>query len=271
MTLRVERGRLTKAGHGLPIEDQFGYSGAASDDELVHVSGQLARDASGRQVPGEIAMKTSIALSNVGALLEALGSNLEDVVQLQAFVTAPISEAIPVLREQLREHVPHPAAAATVARVAGLNDECGLLEIAAVARSRKEGNTLKTIRVVERSRLWSITDAEVVAAGNYIFVSAQMSVDDAGQLLHPGSLSKQFAQAIDNVGRALAEVGAGLSSVVSLLTFTIVAPAPGEFAAICEAHRRRLGDFRPTGTMVRVVELPLEGALVSVSATAVRA
>jgi len=46
--------------------------------------------------------------------------------------------------------------------------------------------------------------------------------------------------------------------------------SPESFDDFCAAHQERMTEYRPTGTMVRVAQLPMEGALVYISAIAAR-
>ena len=46
--------------------------------------------------------------------------------------------------------------------------------------------------------------------------------------------------------------------------------SPESFDDFCAAHQERMTEYRPTGTMVRVAQLPMEGALVYIAAIAAR-
>jgi len=46
--------------------------------------------------------------------------------------------------------------------------------------------------------------------------------------------------------------------------------SPESFDDFCAAHQERMTEYRPTGTMVRVAQLPMEGALVYIFAIAAR-
>ena len=76
--------------------------------------------------------------------------------------------------------------------------------------------------------------------------------------------------ALDRVDLALRGVSSSLSRILALDIFTCAPLTPDRFDAFCEAHRRRMTEYHPTGTMVRVSQLPLEGALVYISAIAAR-
>jgi 2-iminobutanoate/2-iminopropanoate deaminase len=63
------------------------YSQAIRVGELVFVSGQLPVDpATGKLVDGDISAQTERALTNVGAILEAAGSSLANLVKASVFL-----------------------------------------------------------------------------------------------------------------------------------------------------------------------------------------
>ena len=110
----------------------------------------------------------------------------------------------------------------------------------------------------------------MVEHANILYVSGQLPVDAAGRLLFPGDIVGQFGAALDRVDLALRGMNSSISRVLALDIFTAAALTPECFDAFCSAHRERMTDYRPTGTMVRVAQLPLEGALVYISAIAAR-
>jgi reactive intermediate/imine deaminase len=55
--------------------------------DLLFVSGQLPRGADGQIVPGDIAVQTRQALSNLVAVLEAHGAAASDVVKVTVWLT----------------------------------------------------------------------------------------------------------------------------------------------------------------------------------------
>ena len=57
-----------------------------------------------------------------------------------------------------------------------------------------------------------------VRAGDFVFVSGQASVDDAGQIVR-GSFAEEFARSLDNVRRVLAGAGLTLADVVQVRSY----------------------------------------------------
>jgi len=55
--------------------------------DLLFLAGQLPRDANGQIVPGDIAVQTRQALSNIIGVLEANGATAADVVKVTVWIT----------------------------------------------------------------------------------------------------------------------------------------------------------------------------------------
>ena len=62
------------------------FSEAVRVGNLLFLSGQLGRDASGRIVPGGIAAETRQTLANIQAALERCGASLDRVVKATVFL-----------------------------------------------------------------------------------------------------------------------------------------------------------------------------------------
>ena len=112
--------------------------------------------------------------------------------------------------------------------------------------------------------------AEATRFGKHVFVSGQFSLDDAGNLVHEGDLAGQFGKAFENVVSVLEQAGASANDVVATTMWLTDFPDEEGFVRICEAHKGTFsGVNRPTGTMVYVPRLPVDGAMVEVAAVAV--
>lgn len=63
------------------------YSQGIKAGDFVFVSGQIALDPeAGSVVPGDIAVQTERVLRNIGAVLDAAGSSMEDVVKTTVYL-----------------------------------------------------------------------------------------------------------------------------------------------------------------------------------------
>ncbi len=106
--------------------------------------------------------------------------------------------------------------------------------------------------------------SRAVAAGDFVFVTGCTSVKD-GEIINEGDAGAQTAQAIANIGSALARLGADLSDVVRTRMFvTDIALWP----EIGEAHREAFGTVMPATSMVQVAALIDPRLLVEVEAVA---
>ena len=106
--------------------------------------------------------------------------------------------------------------------------------------------------------------SRAVAAGDFIFVTGCTSVEH-GEVVHEGNAAAQTAQAIANIGAALARLGANLTDVVRTRMFvTDIARWP----EIGEEHRQAFGDVMPATSMIQVAALIDPRLLVEVEAVA---
>jgi enamine deaminase RidA (YjgF/YER057c/UK114 family) len=107
----------------------------------------------------------------------------------------------------------------------------------------------------------------VVASGaRTIYTAGQVSIDASGALVGAGDLAEQTAQAMRNVGLALAAAGADCSDIVKITTYVV------------NEHRAIVGKARapffangtpPASTLVGVSALALPEWLVEIEAIAV--
>jgi enamine deaminase RidA (YjgF/YER057c/UK114 family) len=114
---------------GLPWSQAIKVSGA-----LLFVSGQTATDLSGEiQFKGDILRQTEVALENLKKIVEAAGLALENVVQLNWFVTNVeefYSKGASVLR---RQFFPKDYPTSTLVEVCRLANPDAMVEVQAIA------------------------------------------------------------------------------------------------------------------------------------------
>ncbi len=108
-----------------------------------------------------------------------------------------------------------------------------------------------------------------VRVGSTVYVSGEVALDSTGQLVGPGDLGAQAAQAFANLATVLRIAGAVPADVVKLTVYVVNA-SPRDAQLIREAAP----DFfpprnPPAGTVVGIQSLPREGLLIAVDATAV--
>lgn len=108
--------------------------------------------------------------------------------------------------------------------------------------------------------------SRAVRVGNLIEVAGTTAVDDRGRVVGPGDPYAQARYALEKIGRALAEAGAGFESVIRTRMFvTDIA----RWEEVGRAHGEIFADIRPASTLVQVASLVRSDLLVEIEATAV--
>lgn len=122
----------------LPQPEVYAQVSVAEGSRLVHVSGQVARDAAGNPVgAGDLAAQTEQAYTNVHAAVTAAGGSFDDIAKLTIYVV----DWEPAKMEQLGEGALRAAQRLgfdlvrpiTLLGVAALGEPDLLIEVEAVA------------------------------------------------------------------------------------------------------------------------------------------
>jgi enamine deaminase RidA (YjgF/YER057c/UK114 family) len=104
-------------------------------------------------------------------------------------------------------------------------------------------------------------------------VGGQLSLDERGAVVGPGDVEVQTRNVFENIGRVLADAGAGWSDVVKINTYYVFHGAPADAQAywskMTAVRMEYLPDPGPCGTAVRVDGLMYDGLLIEVEAIAV--
>jgi enamine deaminase RidA (YjgF/YER057c/UK114 family) len=110
--------------------------------------------------------------------------------------------------------------------------------------------------------------SQAVKVGDTIYVSGQVALDDAGNVIGVGDVGAQVRQAVRNIEAILKLTGACLRDVVKVTSF-IVNRTPGSV----QAYDRAFGEFFPgdcpASTLVEVRSLVLRELLVEIESIAV--
>lgn len=106
--------------------------------------------------------------------------------------------------------------------------------------------------------------SRAVVAGNTIYVSGTCGVEADGSV--SPDMYGQAKRALEIIGAALAQAGAGMKDVVRTRIFVTDAT---QFDAIAKAHGEIFGEIRPATTIVQVARLVDECFLVEIEAVAV--
>ena len=105
-----------------------------------------------------------------------------------------------------------------------------------------------------------------VRAGDHIYVTGTVAIDDEGKPFAPGDGYAQAKRCFELIERALGKLGADLSSVVRTRMFVTDISRWEEFG---RAHRERFGEHPPATTMVEVKALIAPEPLIEIEADAV--
>lgn len=122
-------------------------------------------------------------------------------------------------------------------------------------------------RIVQAATRWAdvVGYSRAVRVGSSIAVSGTTSLDDDGQVMHPGDAGAQARRALALIERALEELGATRADVVRTRMFV---SDVAHWEAVGRAHGEFFGDVRPATSMVfaRLID---DALLVEIEADAV--
>ena len=107
---------------------------------------------------------------------------------------------------------------------------------------------------------------EVPAGSRLVFISGQVPLDSAGNLIGAGDFGSQAEQVFTNLGNALAAVGASFADVVKLNFYIRDVSHLAELRAVRDGHVDRAAP--PASTLVEVPHLFREDVLLEVDAVA---
>jgi 2-iminobutanoate/2-iminopropanoate deaminase len=110
-----------------------------------------------------------------------------------------------------------------------------------------------------------------VRAGNQIFLSGQVGIDAAGEVVAPGDLVAQARQAYTHVAATLEKLGAGMGDIVDETFFvTDVSAAMGNIEALWGVRAEAYGgDPQVSQTMLEVAGLVMPDLMIEIKVIAV--
>ena len=109
---------------------------------------------------------------------------------------------------------------------------------------------------------------EVSDAQRVLYCAGQVSVDAEGNPLHPGDMSAQIAQALDNLETVLGTAGFEMSDVARLNFYTTDVDGTMEAWSLIKDRLARTG-CRQVSTLLGVARLYHPDILIEIEATAV--
>jgi 2-iminobutanoate/2-iminopropanoate deaminase len=107
--------------------------------------------------------------------------------------------------------------------------------------------------------------ADAVLAGETLYISGIVPVDEHGALVGGDDVVAQAEQVFDSMGRVLAAAGASPRDVAKVTVYLLdIDDRP----RINPVRQRFFGDARPASTLVEVSRLAMPGALLEIDAVA---
>ncbi len=106
--------------------------------------------------------------------------------------------------------------------------------------------------------------------GRLLFLAGQPGLDASGQVVAPGDLVAQFAQALGNLQLVVQTAGGSLTDIVKLTIYVTDKDAyKANLKALGTAWRSFFGNYYPAVTLVEVSDLFDDDALVELDGIAV--
>lgn len=103
-------------------------------------------------------------------------------------------------------------------------------------------------------------------AGRTVYVSGQVSMDAAGNIVGEGDIRRQTETVLEHVKTVVEEAGGGMDDVVKV---TVFITDMGLYDEIHEVRRRYFGEPYPASSMVEVTALIDPRLLIEIEAVAV--
>ncbi len=108
--------------------------------------------------------------------------------------------------------------------------------------------------------------SHVVKAGNFIFLSSQLSVDLKTGKIIPGNIKKQTKRAMENIKYLLLQSGSSMDNIVKIVIYF---RNPKDRASINEIYKQYFTyGQEPTKISVQALS-PIEGIDIEIEATAI--
>lgn len=109
----------------------------------------------------------------------------------------------------------------------------------------------------------------MVKAGDFLFLTGQVALDENGNVVGPGDIAAQARQVFTNMRRVLRLAGCDLTSVIRLTNYLTTSMADMVATrAYWDVRREFFGNHRPASTGVKVAALMLPELLIEIDAIA---
>jgi enamine deaminase RidA (YjgF/YER057c/UK114 family) len=245
-------------------------------------------------VEGPPGAQTWAAFERARSVLQGLGGDLDDLVQLHLYQREkrffPVHERV---RRRFEPEAPAPASGIGVADLSLDGTAWFALDGIAIDRSTWPFGERRRVLHHPGEQPAGSHYSQAVLAGPYVFLAGQIPLDgtrpgnplirgfddvpEAGRALrvgrsHPdardGPIAAQTWFTYDKIRRVLTGAGQGLQDLVHV---TVYLQDMKDYATFHRVHQQCLGDAQPALTVVEAREVGHKGTLIEIEATAMRA
>jgi len=243
--------------------------------EMICVSGQKARDASGQAcAPGDVVAQSRIALDGVARVFAALGADMDDAVKMNAFYVGEGTAAVWEEGARVRAgYFREPGPVATGIPMHAMWPHGAVVCFDLWAMRGEDGRRLPREHVWPEGHWdWPIhlPYKHGLRCRDKIFVGGQVSLDTRGRVVDAGDMAAQTRRAMENVGRVLAGFGAGFEDVVKQNCFYVGSDDPEHLHANVNVRSSFYRKPGPASTGVPLDHLAYRDMLVEIEAMAIR-
>ena len=191
----------------------YPFSPAIKAGNLIYASGMLATDAAGKIVPGDVKAQTRRVVENLGEILKAGGSSLQNVVATNVYLKNVAD--FPAMNEAYKDFWPKdPPVRTTVG--ANLVMPEALVEISAVAvPNGGERRVVLPSGWLKPASPYSYG----IMSGDTLFLAGLVSRNGKDNTIVEGDMATQTRTVMDNAGEILKAAGMTHENVVSSRVF----------------------------------------------------
>lgn len=236
------------------------YSYGIQSGETLFLAGLVSRNAAeNTDVPGDIKVQTATVMRNAGAVLEAAGMSISDVVSSRVFITdaALFQDMNAVYRTAFAADPPVRATVRT-----GLTSPQHLVEITMIAVKGGRRRVFTTPGQDGSPGKPNPLLSSAVQQGDTLFLSGMLGATGANK----GDAGAQTREALARLGRTLEAAGFAWSDVVDAVVYL---PDLGDFAAMNAVYRGAFAGRLPARATVGAGLVSPDG-LVEIMLTAVK-
>ncbi|SMC13698.1 hypothetical protein ROA7745_03555 [Roseovarius aestuarii] len=240
--------------------------------QMIFTGGQVDLDADGNvRNPGNIYQQCDAAMAYLADVLKDLDAGLEDLVRLVVYFVGD-AETESCLLKQLADILDDRAR--PVVNLIALPELCYpqmMIEIEGVAMRTEDGRTVpRTCLHLPDMPFLSPAFSHLVVAEDMIFTGDLSAIAPDGRVAAPGDVAAQTEFMMEQLSKALAAAGAGISDVVKLNVFYVGSGAAEDWEKPAKIRAGYFPDPGPAPTGMPVPRFPDPEVMTKIYVTAMR-